>query len=166
MKKLLLIALLIVGCASPPTVIPEIQLMIDVDFTEYTQKDFLFTPNIYKGDYESIGLITLYYYPEAKRITKEIEYLGQDAKKRKYEDQGGGKRTRLISTEWVINEINSNALLDSIYSTCFKMGADAFTQLKIIDAPIMSHALNTANPVSINGIKIEGYAIKRLGAFK
>ena len=155
MKKLILL-LLIVGCATPPKVIPEIQLIIDIDFTEYTQKGFLITPNAYTGNYESIGLITLIYYPEARLITKEIEYEGKDKE--------GNKLTRKES-EWVINKINSKALLDSVYTTCIEMGADAFTQLKILDAPTMPYAINTLNPVSINGIKIEGYAIKRLGAF-
>ena len=52
-----------------------------------------------------------------------------------------------------------------MYTTCIEMGADTFTQLQILDAPTMPYGINTTNPISINGIKIEGYAIKRLGAF-
>ena len=138
MKKLLIILSLIVGCGAPPKVIPEIQLIIDIDFTEYTQKGFLFTPNAYTANYESIGLITIIYYPEARLVTRVIEYEGKDKE--------GNKRARKES-EWVINKINSNALLDSVYTTCIEMGADAFTQLKILDAPTMPYGINTTNPI-------------------
>ena len=88
------------------------QLIIDIDFTEYTQKGFLFTPNAYTANYESIGLITIIYYPEARLITKEIEYEGKD--------KDGNKRTRKES-EWVINKINSNAnVIGIILSTLWK----------------------------------------------
>ena len=166
MRKLLIIALLVVGCSPKQTFIPAVYSKFGVDFTKYSQKDFLFTPNIYTADYESKGLITLYYYPEANFITEEIEYGMQDANespKRKYEEKG--KKTRRESY-WVTGKINSSALLDSIYSTCVAMGADAFTQLKITETQPKMYAITTTNPVVILGIKIDGYAIKRLGAFK
>ena len=88
--------------------------------------------------------------------------------------EGSSHMKKKTETElkWVINEINSNAVLDSVYKACIKMGADAFTQLKISDVPALPYSVKTINPISkntvisINGMKIEGYAIKRLGAFK
>jgi len=157
MKKLILILsfLLFVGCATSPKRIPEVMIIMGVDFTEYSQKGFLFTPDSYTGDYLSKGLITLTFYPEANKITTHRQIKNNVGE---YE-----KRTEV---RWVVDNINSNTLLDSVYSKCLNMGADAFTKLKILDAETIQHGVGTTSPIAINGITIKGYAIERLGAFK
>ena len=42
------------------------------NFTPYTEKGFLFTPEKYETEYGSIGLITCIIFPEKKKVT--IQY--------------------------------------------------------------------------------------------
>ena len=99
MKKLLLILsiFLFVGCVTAPKRIPEVMIIMNVDFTKYSQKEFLFTPDSYTGDYESKGLITLTFYPEANKITTKMQIKNNTDE---YE-----KRTEI---RLVVDKINSN----------------------------------------------------------
>tara|TARA_R100000278_G_C5477110_1_gene166849 strand:- start:5675 stop:6277 length:603 start_codon:yes stop_codon:yes gene_type:complete len=68
MTLLLLIIFVLNNCTTPPKIIPQVDLFIISDFSKYAEKDFLFTPLEYNGDYESIGLITKVFYPQATFI--------------------------------------------------------------------------------------------------
>jgi hypothetical protein len=159
MQKLFIIISILFFISCAPSLkqkrIPEIMMIMEIDFTKYSEKGFLFTPNSYQGDYNSKGLITLTYYPDAELITT-VKTMKNNV----------GEVSTYKESYWNTNSINSNTLLDSIYSICLEMGADAFTQLEILNSPPIHHASLTTNPVSISGKIINGYAIKRLGAFK
>ena len=81
MKKYLFIVLLVGvwSCTPTPTFIPKVSEINAVDFTPFTEKGFLFTPNKYTQDYESIGIINFTYFPEANLIEKKIK-RGKDEK--------------------------------------------------------------------------------------
>jgi len=148
----LIIALyLLGGCATPPDSIPEKLEINGIDFSAFSEKGFLITPEKYNGDYESIGLITLTFRPFTKRVIVT----------------GGGTQNQEIAglSHWDIEKIDHDSLLSSIYGVCTEMGADAFTQLEMhVESAIF--AQNTTQPVEIPEITISGFAIKRRGAFQ
>jgi hypothetical protein len=147
-KVILLFIIFLVSCANPPSLIEEKFITSGYDFSNYSKKGFLFTPNLYQGDYETIGLIQLSYTPQAK-------YDLIRAKQRYGKPPYG----------WEVDEINPKKAIKAIYKECVEMGADALTQMKI-ETFFEHQAQDTHSPITIIGIKISGFAIKRIGAFK
>lgn len=147
---ILVVAIVLFNCSEPPSLIPEKLIASGYDFSEYSEKGFLFTPNEYSGDYESIGLIQLTYSPEA-RLSTVSEHI-----------PGVGKKER---TQWITDPINADKVIEDVYNLCIEMGADALTQMKI-EPYSENHAQGTMNPLTLSGIKISGFAIRRLGALK
>lgn len=123
----------------------------EIDFTPFTQRDFLFTPEKYLGEYESIGLIDYTIMPEANYVSVGME------KKVNYTSSAGS--TFVEVKKWVPNEVDSRQALDSIYNICLEMGADALVNFKISVHEDVYQLI--INPVKINGITITGFAIKR-----
>ena len=70
MKNLfiLIVGVILISCTNPPKVVPEYLNISNVDFSDYAAIGFLFTPDKYGGDYQSIGLISLTYRPLAKYL--------------------------------------------------------------------------------------------------
>jgi len=146
---IIFILYLLGGCATPPDYIPEKLEVNRIDFTAFSEKGFLITPEKYNGDYESMGLITLTFRPFTKR--------------NKILTSGGTEVSNL--SHWEMEKIEHDSLLNSIYEICTEMGADAFTQLEMhVESVIF--AQNTTQPVEIPEITISGFAIKRRGAFQ
>lgn len=112
--------------------IPKKTAVFDVDFTKYASKGFLITPHEYTGNYESIGLITYKTSPKAKFNT----------------------------SDWYIDQISLNETIDSVYNICIKKGADALIDFKFewFDTQYNKQVIQ---PVTIPGIRISGFAIKR-----
>ena len=156
MKKLILLSILLIvgGCLKrPPVYIPEISTFFTIDFTKYTEEGFLFTPLKYDADYESIGLISFYFYPKAKS-----KKLSPAQRERKH---------TFFMYEWRVEDIKTDKILDEVYKQCIKMGANALTQMSLSDITMSYPNIKTQAPaLNITGLKIEGFAIKRLGAFK
>ncbi len=150
-KVILLFIIFFVSCANPPSLIDEKFIISGYDFSDYSKKGFLFTPNLYQGDYKAIGLIQLSFAPHAKLT----EVRGKD----KYIRRAYAKK------DWKVDEFNSKKAIESIYKSCVEIGADALTQMKI-ETFFEHHAQGTLYPITIPGIKISGFAIKRIGAFK
>ena len=147
----ILVLYLMGGCVTPPDYIPEKLEVNGIDFSTFSEKGFLITPEKYNGDYESVGLITLTFRPFTKRIIVT----------------SGGTSNQEIAglSHWEIERIDHDSLLNSIYEVCTKMGADAFTQMEMhVESVIF--AQNTTQPVEIPEITISGFAIKRRGAFQ
>jgi hypothetical protein len=90
MKKLLLVILVVFlsNCTNPPSIIPEIDIFLITDFSKYSEQGFLFTPLEYKGDYESIGMVTKVFYPKANFVDntkqtdkyKKVKYQNKETK--------------------------------------------------------------------------------------
>ena len=71
--KLILIAIAVLifnGCATLKF-IPAEEYFMGIDFRPYTEQGFLFTPEKYLGEYESIGLIDLISVHEANYVPIE-----------------------------------------------------------------------------------------------
>ena len=172
MKQCSLLVFLLVfafplGC-QPPQYIPGRLVISGFDFTKYSDLGFLITPDDYQGDYESAGLIEVSYVPDARLETvKDVKSLSSAdslnlANDPWFVNDGGEGGERKV---WRIDEIEPSRIIDTIYNECRKMGANALTQLSI-EYFFENHAEGTTRPVRIPGVRVSGFAIKRLGAFK
>ena len=142
MKRNLLLSilfLLIVGCE-----IKELERTVEVygfDFSEYSKKGFLFTPETYNGPYESIGILKMIIYPEVRK--KELKYENDpNFESKKY-------------TDWAVGKINPAEAINEMYKSASKMGADAVTKFEIKTVTKINGQL------IIEGIEVNGFAIKR-----
>ncbi len=112
------------------------------DFTSYTQKGFLFTPEQYLYDYESIGQITVEIMPDVLPSTySEVV------------DNGWVKKTG--KTYWKVEKINPQELLDELYKKASTMGADAVVRLTFDNEEYNNGA------IFFNSTIASGFAIKR-----
>ena len=145
---LLLITIIATSCSSTPDSIPEKISISGYNFSKYSNEGFLFTPNVYNGEYESVGLIHLTYTPEANLV--EV-YSGKQLENGKPQ----------VSKEWHVIEFDSEILLDNVYEACLELGADAFTQM-VLQTHSETYGNTTMYPLILNGAKISGFAIKRL----
>jgi hypothetical protein len=114
------------------------------DFTEYSKQGFLFTPESYNGEYESIGLIEVAFYPPVTKDTLRINEEKWDS------------WLRSEFSRWYVGVISSNELLDSLYNYTNRMGADAVINLRISETEPKTNGV-----VLYSGIKASGFAIKR-----
>ncbi len=143
---------LLLGCSGGVSFVPKSLTVGLFNFTPYSEKGFLFTPHSYSGDYESIGLVSVMISPSAR--------LNKIATSNKNAD---GKT--IFDKSWSIDRIDVNEALDSLYHLAAALGADAIVDLQINEIS-QSYNMNNLEPqVTIYGYKIDGFAIKRLGAF-
>ncbi|MBN2011949.1 hypothetical protein JW960_21650 [candidate division KSB1 bacterium] len=144
MKKAIFCLLIIfIGCAPNIMFIPKSQSEFVIDFAKYTEKGFMFSPYQYLGKYESIGMITITVMPEASLLRHRDERFNGNVYK----------------TEWEFTPINLDASIEQFYKKAVDMGANGVCDLKIISES-KSYILKT--PVTIPGVTISGFAIKRL----
>lgn len=126
------------------------------NFKKYSEKRFLFTPHSYLSDYESIGLVSIMLTPSVKINRMNTE--GKDSE---------GKPT--YKNVWDIEKVNVDEAIDSLHFLASRLNANAIVDLQIkeISQSYNYNIVNSGNPpVTIFGYKIDGFAIKRLGAFK
>ena len=112
------------------------------DFTKYTEKGFFITPEKYTGDYESIGIIDISIYPAA---AKQIEVV---------------KSHNIVSGEyaqgyWLIRYLKPSDIIDSIYESANKLGANAIMNFKI-----NSIQKQAEFDLNLKGVNVSGFAIK------
>jgi hypothetical protein len=125
------------------------------DFTRYTQKGFLFTPETYNGNYEAVGLLSAKLTPELKD-TPPVGVLNKS-----YGDYGmvvNGKMYYILKmgpTTCYLKEFKTETVIQSLYEEAAKMGADAIINFKI------SYFPSIANGITISGVEVSGFAIKR-----
>jgi len=147
MKKLIVLFLIILtGCAVTIYNIDPINEYFGIDFTKYSKEGFLFTPEKYLGEYESIGMIEYKLIPGAKyKIYKQV--YGQEAK-----------------YKWFTEYIEFSQAVDSIYFMAKSMGANTIMNFdfSIEYNEEFSNPMEYKNPITIYGYRITGFAIKRL----
>ncbi|MEO8398822.1 MAG: hypothetical protein ABI550_03295 [Ignavibacteriaceae bacterium] len=120
------------------------------NFTKYTKQGFLFTPEPYPGDYESVGILEVEIYPEIKKAKEE----GSN----QYGTSNYGE-----SAEWLYISIQTNEVLDSLFHLAKGMGADAVVRLDIEDVT----QERSGFPLTlIPGKRASGFAIKRKLPFR
>lgn len=157
MKKpflaVILCGLLFIGCSTGIKFISKSMTMGIFNFKKYSESGFLFTPHNYLGDYQSIGLMSIMLSPSARlnRIKTNEKGISDSA---------------IYKQVWDIDSIDVEEALDSLHSQAIKLGANAIIDLQIKEIS-QTYNVNTGQPVvTIFGFKIDGFAIKRLGAFK
>jgi hypothetical protein len=119
MKKILLFVIVILsGCATLDDIPGSTSIMV-IDFSKYSKEGFLITPDeTFLDEYNSIGLFNISLFPRAKKlgyenITPEL------------------RKMYLINGEWAIDPISTNDVIDTVYSRCKAMGADAVINFKL-----------------------------------
>ncbi len=137
------VILLFAGCKEGYEV-SKTSIVKGYDFTKYTSKGFLFTPEPYNGEYDAIGMIEISLYPAVTEDENKI-YNSSDTW-----DRGTS------FSNWFVGKITASEVLDSLYNYTKKMGANAVVRLQIEDA-----LPRTNGEIVVQGIKASGFAIKR-----
>lgn len=139
---LILLSFVTNACTGPETVARDETINVTgYDFSEYTDKGFLITPEQYLGDYQSIGLITVTQWPEVK----EQEVMRPVP----------GKARMQRVTKMDHGEINVRKAIDEIYKVAKDMGADAITRFDVTPTERKNGTL------VVPGVEISGFAIER-----
>jgi uncharacterized protein YbjQ (UPF0145 family) len=120
------------------TYIPPSTAVTGIDFTPYTAQGFMFTPEMYRGDYESVGVINVAMQAEGKLVRK---------------DRSG-------TSEWEFSELKIDDVVREAHKRAVAMGANAVVNFTVKASP------RTVGTVSVPGIEVTGFAIKRTGAFR
>jgi hypothetical protein len=137
----LFIIVILVGCATTLEYIPGYQEKFVIDFTKYRNENFLITPEKYNGEYESIGVLSIAFYPTARKVNNPESVKGSEY----FNIQG----------LWVSEKFTAEDVVDIIYNEAKIMGADAIINLKTetVSKPYPNFAHI--------GYKVNGFAIKR-----
>jgi len=118
------------------------------DFTEYSEKGFLITPEKYLGDYESVGILSFSISSEAK-----LEKL-------LVPERIAGPML-VYRHKWNIEKIDYKEVLELAYKTSTEMGGDAITNFKIdYDSHYYSNPVDYPS-VAVPKINVTGFVIKR-----
>lgn len=117
-----------------------------IDFTKYSKEGFMFTPEEYRGDYESCGLIRAEIVP-AIRKQKNIPPDKQNDYRSIYDD---------LPTEYFVEKISVKDVLDKIVKLATEKGADCIMRL---DIKVTDKSITTGT--RRYGIVATGFAIKR-----
>lgn len=139
---LLLATLLLAGCATERIArIPREVTFAGFDFRPYTERGFMFTPDVYGGEYDAIGLVSATIYPEAYR-----------------EHQSRGAETAL--GKWSIKDVDAQEAIDEMYRRASTLGADALVQftIKSIEKTVETGDIRG---LTLSGVEVSGFAIKR-----
>ena len=151
MKKLIyLIVIVIIGFSCQTTnitKIPRVENLSGIDFSKYSQKGFLITPEKYLGNYESIGLIDLILMPGGNL---KSNYIPSNS----FQNDG----MTMLAGYWDIEKINVQDALEAIYNRCVDMGANALVNFYIAEEKKEYPLLKP--PVTLYGYRVSGFAIK------
>ena len=153
MKKYLLLfgltILFLSEACSYGTEVKKMVLVSGYDFTDYTERDFLFTPEQYLGDYDAVGLLNLEIIPELRKLP-----FGTRATEQGWVTIIGATRY------WQVKEIAPEEVLDSLYKRAIRLGADAVVRFSL------NSTSHYNGDVTFFGLEASGFAIKRKGALK
>ncbi|MBW6491968.1 MAG: hypothetical protein K0B15_12325 [Lentimicrobium sp.] len=136
------IAIFLSSCTSTLNLVNSHSDVYIIDFRPYSNKGFLFTPEKYLSEYESIGQIDISFYPEALRIDP-VTY-------------GLPDKNSYLQGTWLIRKLDVDSLVNEVYKYADHMGADAIINFKVSStSKIMDVSLD------LPGISFTGFAIKR-----
>ena len=154
MKKCLIIIFIgLLSCTSMPKKYERVESYFILDFSKYNDLGFLFTPGDYNGEYKAIGNISYKYIPAAELIKKpEIDNTNYKYVKCRID----------TSSKIVIEKLNFEEIMDTIYKNVKAKGADAILYLKI-EPESEAYSFKNLTDVTVEGINISGFAIKREG---
>lgn len=147
MKKLYLlfifssIFLVCSSCApGKPLIIPKEKHAYGVNFTNFSDKNFLFTPYKYEGKYESVGLVRF-------EIKSGAEYIPN-------------KELNWLQGDWEFDYATSDEILNYAHDIAIKMGADAICDFKIIYKS--EEVIYDTQHITLPIVEVSGFAIKRM----
>lgn len=147
LSLLVIIILFVSSCASNQLTEWSTELRSSgYDFRSYTERGFLFTPEIYTEPYEAVGLVEITYVPEIR----EHNMPGSPVPIAGY---------RILSTyerHYYVELPDTGDLIEEMYNLADSLGADALSNFRITP-----ERLNNNN-VEIETVKVSGFAIKRL----
>lgn len=135
-----LLCLLLAGLAACAGLkyIPPSTSVTGIDFTAYTAQGFMITPEMYRGDYESVGVINVLMHAEGKLVTNP---------------QNG-------VAEWQFSALRVDDVVKEAHRRAVEMGADAIVNFSVKAAPGM------VEMVTVPGVEVTGFAIKRTGTVR
>lgn len=137
LPAVLLLGALASGCKTL-SYIPPATTVTGIDFTPYTSQGFMFTPEMYRGDYESVGVINVSMHAEGRLVTNP--------------------RTR--AQEWEFAALRVDDVVREAHKRAVDMGANAVVNFSVRAAPRL------VGTITQPGLEVTGFAIKRTGAFK
>jgi len=148
MKKIFILIvtmnlLLLFGCSGGVEV-QQTVIASGYDFTNYTKKGFLFTPEQYLMEYESIGLITIDIIPEVREVYSNSYDYGNEWIK-----VSGKEKT------WRVKVVYPQEVLEELYNKAISMGADAVVRLTF------DTDQHNNGDITFLSLKASGFAIKR-----
>lgn len=139
-----IVSLFILASCSSGIKIQKTIITSGYDFTSYTKKEFLFTPEQYLKDYESIGIITIEIIPD---VFKTLSYS--------LEGDDEWIVVRGKEQNWKVKIISPQEVLDELYSKATSMGADALVRLSF------ENVVHYNGDAEFFSLKATGFAIKR-----
>jgi hypothetical protein len=151
-KVIIILSLIILISCTQLKYVPKYENIFVLDFTKYADLGFLITPEPYNGKYESIGLLNIILRPEANLITIEIP-LSESMQEKT------GRKNKEIKKHWVMGEFNQQIILDLAYEESVKLNGNAIMNFRIYPN---DEKYATIPPLTIPGIEIHGFIIKRL----
>ncbi|MFD2531456.1 hypothetical protein [Gracilimonas halophila] len=161
MKPLIQIALVLIlaSCATADLTMDGGYSYYGIDFREYTEQDFRFTTENPSGDYESVGIIEVEFYPEIIQITAGTyrTAVGDDniwtnnGKQYTVQRKFDGRNYEYYAVEI----FNTESLIAEMYDIATEWDANAVVNLRFENQPF-----NTG--VYWTKVKVRGFAIREL----
>jgi hypothetical protein len=124
-----------------------------IDFRKYSEKGFLITPEKYPGEYHAVGMIDFISMPGAVYVKR----TKLDENNKPVTPEFGHPAE--IEKNWVPENINMDTTIEELYKQCVTLGADAIINFKIEPNSVLHGGI--LNPVTVEGVRITGFAIKR-----
>lgn len=149
------LSICLIGCAKPLLKSERSILETRLDFSKYTAQGFFISPEAYRGDYESCGLLEIVVCPAA---TERESVSG--TKQRPRVAPWGGRGEKRPVRHLDVEPLSIEEGLDVIHARALALGADALVHFEIHDVPLY------LGRYEYGGIKLSGFAIKRKGSFK
>jgi hypothetical protein len=136
--------LLFVGCVETKS-IPSSTTVTGIDFSQYASQGFLFTPDPYSGEFQSMGTVQIQVTPEAAELATTEEKARQ-----KSVPEGYYRRSN-----WIIKRLDTDSLVAKVYRQAREMGADAITHFNVQQSQV------DKGPVVVPQVTLSGFAIDR-----
>lgn len=140
-----LIALVLTGCtAGARSALPGGIDIRGIDFRQYAEAGFLFTPEPYQGSYETMGQVYISNHPTARRSS-------------------GTSQGQRVYGEWRVRDDNLlQAAIDSMYQVALDYGGNAVMNFQVRVSPY-PYDLRLGEPSEslMRGVEVEGLVIRR-----